>query len=49
MAMVEIAESHDYDLVGRVVQILETQSPEAPVESAPVRKVSTGAPLRVLS
>jgi len=49
MAMVEISESHDYDLVGRVIQVLDSQPALAPGASAPVRRVATGAPLRVLS
>ncbi len=52
---VEITESHDYDLVGRVIKVLEA-SPRtaagvplpAPAPN-PSRQVATGAPLRILA
>jgi ribosomal protein S12 methylthiotransferase len=44
---VEIVESHDYDLVGRVTEVLERAA--LPVAASTVRKISTGAPLRVLA
>jgi ribosomal protein S12 methylthiotransferase len=49
MAMVEILESHDYDLVGRVVEIVETSRVNAGVNANALRTISTGAPLRVLA
>ena len=57
MTTVEITESHDYDLVGRVLEVHETLS-ETPREAlpvaantgfAPARTISTGAPLRVIA
>jgi ribosomal protein S12 methylthiotransferase len=47
----EITESHEYDLVGRVVEILDVPRPamaHAPA-NAPVQRVLTGAALRVLA
>ncbi len=53
MVIVEITASHDYDLVGRVIEICEalpaTASNISAEASAPVRKISTGAQLRVLA
>jgi len=50
VAVVEITETHEYDLVGRVVEILDV--PRAAVMqsavTAPVQRVVTGATLRVL-
>jgi ribosomal protein S12 methylthiotransferase len=55
MATVEITESHDYDMVGRIVRV--KPQIEAPLElvgargvaaASPVQKISTGAQLRVL-
>jgi len=55
---VEIAESHDYDLVGRVVAVQDALTASgaqagiaqaAQAKVAPLRRVLTGAPLRVLS
>jgi hypothetical protein len=46
----EIAETHEYDLVGRVVGIPDVPRPAAahiPV-TAPVQRVATGAALRIL-
>jgi ribosomal protein S12 methylthiotransferase len=46
----EITESHEYDLVGRVVEILDVPRPavaQIPT-NAPVQRVLTGAALRVL-
>ena len=49
MVTVEITASHDYDLVGRVVQVREAL-PVIPVPViAPARTISTGAALRVLA
>jgi ribosomal protein S12 methylthiotransferase len=49
MVTVEITESHDYDVVGRVVAILEGESPAVEVAANAVRRISTGAALRVLA
>jgi ribosomal protein S12 methylthiotransferase len=54
MATVEITESHDYDLVGRVISLEGTRDIARLNENAiaatanSVRKIATGAPLRVL-
>ena len=51
VVVAEITETHEYDLVGRVVEIL--QAPSAAVArsaaTAPVHRVATGATLRVLA
>ena len=46
----EITETHEYDLVGRVVEILDVPRPRAvqAAATAPVQRVATGAALRVL-
>ena len=46
----EITETHEYDLVGRVVEILDTARPATPSEvvTGPVQRVATGAALRIL-
>jgi ribosomal protein S12 methylthiotransferase len=47
----EISETHEYDLVGRVVEILDVppaRGAQAAV-TAPVQRVSTGAALRILA
>ena len=49
MVTVEITESHDYDVVGRVVEILEGESPAVEFAGNAVRRISTGAALRVLA
>ena len=49
MATVEITESHDYDLIGRVLEVQDAWSAQAPDTSEPLRRVLTGAPLRVLA
>jgi ribosomal protein S12 methylthiotransferase len=49
MVTVEITESHDYDVVGRVVEIMESESPVAGFAGNAVRRISTGAALRVLA
>ncbi len=58
IATVEIMESHDYDLVGRVVEVAERQTVRArgafgdkdgASAESPIRRVLTGAPLRVLA
>jgi len=47
---VEITETHEYDLVGRVVEILDVPRPVAmeATPAAPLQRVTTGAALRVL-
>jgi ribosomal protein S12 methylthiotransferase len=50
LVTVEISESHEYDLVGRVVEILDTPRPPAASQAAvtgPVQRVNTGAALRI--
>jgi len=51
LVTVEITEAHDYDLVGRVVEILHASRPldAQDVTSGPLRQVTTGAPLRILT
>jgi ribosomal protein S12 methylthiotransferase len=51
VVMVEVTETHEYDLVGRVVEILDTPRPPVAHVSAaaPVQRVATGAALRVLA
>jgi hypothetical protein len=46
---VEISESHEYDLVGRVVEILDVPRPAAAhaTVTGPVQRVNTGAALRI--
>src|ERR1700739_1937200 len=46
----EISETHEYDLVGRAVEILDVAPPRAvhAAATAPVQRVSTGAALRIL-
>jgi ribosomal protein S12 methylthiotransferase len=48
---VEITETHEYDLVGRVVEILDVPRPATAhsTVSGPVQRVSTGAVLRILA
>jgi ribosomal protein S12 methylthiotransferase len=46
---VEITETHEYDIVGRVVEILDVPRPQAAVSTAPMQRVSTGAALRILA
>jgi ribosomal protein S12 methylthiotransferase len=49
LVTVEISESHEYDLVGRVVEILDvprTAAAHATV-TGPVQRVNTGAALRI--
>jgi ribosomal protein S12 methylthiotransferase len=49
---VEIGETHEYDLVGRVVEIREAMRPAATrptAATAPVQRVATGAALRILA
>jgi hypothetical protein len=51
IAIVEVTETHEYDLIGRVVEILNLPTPAAaqlPVV-APVQRLLTGAALRILS
>ena len=50
IAMVEITASHDYDLVGRVVEIRESlPESDRPLASHAARQIPTGSPLRVLT
>jgi ribosomal protein S12 methylthiotransferase len=49
LAMIEITASHDYDLVGRVVELCEDGSRASGGAQIPVRAVSSGSPLRVLA
>ena len=46
---VEITETHEYDMVGRVVEILDVPRPQAAAATAPVQRVNTGAALRILA
>ena len=50
---VEITETHEYDMVGRVVEILDVPRAVAasahPVVSGPLQRVATGAALRILA
>jgi ribosomal protein S12 methylthiotransferase len=48
---VEITESHEYDLVGRVVEILDVPRASAAqtAVTGPVQRVTTGAALRILA
>jgi len=52
VVIAEITETHEYDLVGHVVEILDAPRPPAaravPV-TAPVQRVATGAALRILA
>ncbi len=48
MAVVQIAETHDYDLIGRVVRINDPL-PARWSPSAPMPRIATGAPLRILA
>jgi ribosomal protein S12 methylthiotransferase len=47
----EITETHEYDLVGRVLEILDSPRPSAAqaAVTAPVQRVDTGAALRILA
>jgi ribosomal protein S12 methylthiotransferase len=47
----EVTATHEYDLVGRVVEILDVPRPRAvhQAATAPVQRVSTGAALRILA
>ena len=49
LVTVEITESHEYDLVGRVAEILDVPRPTAAqaAVTAPVQRVNTGAALRI--
>ncbi len=49
MVTVEITASHDYDLVGRVMEVREALPVMAGPAVAPARTISTGAALRVLA
>jgi ribosomal protein S12 methylthiotransferase len=48
---VEITETHEYDVVGRVVEILDAPRPAArqSVASVPMQRIATGAALRVIA
>jgi ribosomal protein S12 methylthiotransferase len=51
LVTVRVTEAHDYDLVGRVVEILDAprRLPAQHATSGPLRQVATGAPLRILA
>jgi len=49
MVAVEITKSHDYDLVGRVLEVRESMAKIAAPIVSPARTISTGAALRVLA
>ena len=51
VVIVEITETHEYDMVGRVMEILDVPRPAAAhgPATAPVQRVATGAALRVLA
>ena len=49
MVTVEITESHDYDLVGRVLEVSEAAPAPPEALPHPMPRISTGAPLRVLA
>lgn len=51
IATIEITETHEYDLVGRVVEIMDAPVPRAAraAPAGPMRRVATGAPLRILA
>jgi ribosomal protein S12 methylthiotransferase len=51
LVTVEITESHEYDLVGRVVEILDVPRAAAAhaAVTGPVQRVATGAALRILA
>ena len=51
LVTVEITESHEYDLVGRVVEIQDVPRPAAAqtTVTGPVQRVATGAALRILA
>ncbi len=51
LVTVEITETHEYDVVGRVVEILDVPRPREArtVAAAPVQRVATGAALRILA
>jgi ribosomal protein S12 methylthiotransferase len=44
----EITETHEYDLVGRVIEILDVPRAAQSAVTAPVQRVATGAALRIL-
>ena len=50
IVVAEIADTHEYDLVGRVVEILDIPGPRAAqaAPTAPLQRVPTGAALRIL-
>jgi ribosomal protein S12 methylthiotransferase len=49
MVAVQITESHDYDLVGRVMVVQEFATAPSADLATPVRRIATGAPLRILA
>ena len=49
MVTVEIMESHDYDLVGRVIEVADSAPVTALSAASAARRISTGAALRVLA
>jgi ribosomal protein S12 methylthiotransferase len=50
IARVEITDSGDYDLIGRIVEIIPRGAPRAaqPLSVESLQRIATGAPLRVL-
>jgi hypothetical protein len=52
MVTVEITESHDYDIVGRVTEVSDAVAAlpvRATAPPSPMPRIATGAPLRVLA
>jgi ribosomal protein S12 methylthiotransferase len=55
LVTVEITETHEYDMVGRVVEVLDAPRPSArqvisnAIPNEPLTRISTGASLRVLA
>jgi ribosomal protein S12 methylthiotransferase len=52
MVTVEITKSHDYDLVGRVIEVSDVPAAKplpAEAQRDPMPRITTGAPLRVLA
>jgi ribosomal protein S12 methylthiotransferase len=48
LVTIEISESHEYDLIGRVIDIASSAPEPEAMNATPVQKISTGAQLRVL-
>jgi ribosomal protein S12 methylthiotransferase len=52
IATVKITETHDYDLIGRVIELMDRVAPSPIRDNAncsPMPRIATGAPLRVLA